>query len=73
VLTSFITLSPLLPQLLGNEKVCVWATDEEKYILFKDHADLGLPIEEGTLLSSEGTPMLAMERRGGCISHRYRT
>lgn len=50
-------------QLLGKEKVCVWATDEEKYILFKDHADLGLPIEEGSILSSDGTPRLAMDRK----------
>ncbi|WP_134702096.1 methyl-accepting chemotaxis protein [Ammoniphilus sp. YIM 78166] len=61
MLNSFIELAPLLPRLLGRSKICVWATNEDEYILFENQAGLPLGISKGTKLSDGGTPRLAMK------------
>lgn len=60
MLQSFIKLAPIIPKLLGNEEVTIWATDEEKYILMEDHAGLG-GFYVGMPLVENGTPKIAMK------------
>lgn len=61
MINEFEKLLPVLPFLIGSERLCVWATDEEKYIYFEDKADLQTDVNVGSLLKPEDTAIEAMK------------
>lgn len=60
MLNAYKLLTPIIPHLVGSEKICIWATDEEKYILYHNPGNINLPLEEGSLIFEESTPRLAI-------------
>lgn len=60
MLEAFIKIAPLMPELLGKKKIAVWATDQEKYIYFKDYANFNTGMDVGIMLPKEDSAIIAM-------------
>lgn len=61
MLSEFIKLSPIIPDLLGTKKIAIWATDQEKYLLFEDYANLNTGVSKGSVIPKGDTAIIAMQ------------
>lgn len=61
-LQSFINIASILPDLLGTKDVIIWATDEDKYLLFNNHLGFDTGMNVGVAMKEEDTAKLAMKQ-----------
>jgi hypothetical protein len=62
-LQAYLTLAPLLPELIAKQDVAIWATDMEKFLLFDSYGRFAIPIKPGDPLTPGGTPALVVQNR----------
>jgi len=60
-LQSFLAVSKILPDLLVKTDLAIWATDEEKFLLFDTYGRFDIPIKAGDPLTPGGTPDLVLK------------
>lgn len=61
MLQAFLKLAPYIPTLMGTDKVCVWASDEEKWILMNNPEAIKADLRVGRPLPEGSTQRLAMK------------
>ncbi|MGZ4031768.1 MAG: methyl-accepting chemotaxis protein [Tumebacillaceae bacterium] len=60
-LEAFLTVAKLLPDLINKPDLAIWATDEEKFLLFDIYGNFNIKIKPGDLITPGGTPDVVLQ------------
>ncbi|MGC5326301.1 methyl-accepting chemotaxis protein [Brevibacillus sp. SYSU BS000544] len=62
-LQNYMSIAKYLPELFRKKDLAVWATDEEKFIMWNTHGAFQLKIHVGEALKPDGTPAAVLRTK----------